>query len=157
LKTAALIVAGGRGTRASSTLAKQYARIGGTSVLARTLGVFLEYPGIDLVQVVIGPGDAEHYAVAVEGIGGNKLLPSVHGAPTRQASVQHGLQALKAHAPDRVLIHDAVRPFVTADVITRVIEALAHSPGAIAAVPSADTLKRAGPDQRVAAGHEFRP
>jgi 2-C-methyl-D-erythritol 4-phosphate cytidylyltransferase/2-C-methyl-D-erythritol 2,4-cyclodiphosphate synthase len=93
LKTAALIVAGGRGTRASSTLPKQYARIGGTSVLARTLGVFLEYPGIDLVQVVIAAGDAEHYAVAVEGIGGSKLLPSVHGGSTRQASVRNGLDA----------------------------------------------------------------
>ena len=55
------------------------------------------------------------------------------------------------HAPDRVLIHDAVRPFVTSATIDRVIEALEHAPGAIAAVPLTDTLKRAGPDARVAA------
>ena len=127
MNTAALIVAGGRGTRASSVLPKQYARIGGTTVLARTLGVFLEHPGIDLVQVVIGADDAEHYAAAVEGVGVNKLLPSVHGGPTRQASVRNGLNALKPHGPDRVLIHDAVRPFVTADIIARVIDALAHA------------------------------
>ena len=151
LKTAALIVAGGRGTRASSTLPKQYARIGGASVLARTLGVFLEHPGVDLVQVVIGADDAAHYALAAEGIHGDKLVPPVHGGSTRQASVHNGLVALAAHAPDRVLIHDAVRPFVTADIIARVLEALAHTPGAIAALPLADTLKKAGPDQRIAA------
>jgi 2-C-methyl-D-erythritol 4-phosphate cytidylyltransferase/2-C-methyl-D-erythritol 2,4-cyclodiphosphate synthase len=49
-----------------------------------------------------------------------------------------------------VLIHDAVRPFVTTDIIARVLEALAHTPGAIAALPLADTLKKAGPDQRIA-------
>jgi 2-C-methyl-D-erythritol 4-phosphate cytidylyltransferase/2-C-methyl-D-erythritol 2,4-cyclodiphosphate synthase len=151
LKTAALIVAGGRGTRASSALPKQYTRIGGTSVLAHTLGAFLEHPGIDLVQVVIGAGDAARYTVAVEGLGGDRLLPPVHGGPTRQASVRHGLEALKAHAPDRVLIHDAVRPFVTADIVDRVLEALARTSGAIAALPLADTLKKAGPDRRIAA------
>ncbi|TMJ74613.1 MAG: bifunctional 2-C-methyl-D-erythritol 4-phosphate cytidylyltransferase/2-C-methyl-D-erythritol 2,4-cyclodiphosphate synthase, partial [Alphaproteobacteria bacterium] len=50
MKTAALIVAAGRGTRASGALPKQYAHIGGVSVLTRTLGVFLDHPGIDLVQ-----------------------------------------------------------------------------------------------------------
>ena len=151
LKTAALIVAGGRGIRASSTLPKQYARIGGASVLTRTLRVFLAHPGIDLVQAVIGAGDTDHYAAAVEGLNGDRLLSPVHGGATRQGSVHNGLQALTAHAPDRVLIHDAVRPFVTDDLIDRVLEALAHTPGAIAALPLADTLKKAGPDQRVAA------
>jgi 2-C-methyl-D-erythritol 4-phosphate cytidylyltransferase/2-C-methyl-D-erythritol 2,4-cyclodiphosphate synthase len=150
LKTAALLVAGGRGTRAASTLPKQYARIGGTSVLTRTLRVFVEHAGIDLVQVVIGASDADHYAAVVEGLGGNRLLPPVPGGATRQASVHNGLEALAAHAPDRVLIHDAVRPFVTREIIDRVLGALAHTPGAIAALPLADTLKRAGPDQRVA-------
>ena len=65
--------------------------------------------------------------------------------------MRNGLEALEAHAPDRVLIHDAVRPFVTADIIDRVLDALAHAPGAIAAVPVADTLKQAGPGQRIAA------
>jgi len=120
-------------------------------VLTRTLRVFVEHPGIDLVQVVIGAGDAAHYALAVQSLGEGKLLSAVHGGPTRQASVHNGLATLKAHAPDRVLIHDAVRPFITADIIARVLAALAHTPGAIAALPLADTLKKAGPDQRVVA------
>lgn len=151
MRTAALIVAGGRGTRASSTLPKQYARIGGQPVLARTLAVFLQHPDVDLVQVVIAGGDASLYDGAIVGLDGGKLLAPVEGGPTRQASVRNGLEALKAHTPDRVLIHDAVRPFLAPAIIARVLEALSDAPGAIAAVPLVDTLKRAGPDNCIAA------
>jgi 2-C-methyl-D-erythritol 4-phosphate cytidylyltransferase/2-C-methyl-D-erythritol 2,4-cyclodiphosphate synthase len=143
VKIAALIVAAGRGVRAQTPQAKQYAAIGGVPVLARTLGVFLDHPRVALVQVVIGPGDADPYDKAVTGLASAKLLAPVEGGATRQASVRNGLRALKPHAPDLVLIHDAVRPFVTADVLDRVIEALSSAPGAIAGVPLADTLKRA--------------
>jgi 2-C-methyl-D-erythritol 4-phosphate cytidylyltransferase / 2-C-methyl-D-erythritol 2,4-cyclodiphosphate synthase len=151
LKTAALIVAAGRGTRASGSLPKQYVRIGGVSVLARTLGVFLDHPGIDLVQVAIGAGDEPLYSSAVASLGDDRLLAPVPGGATRQASVRNGLRALTPHAPNRVLIHDAARPFVTPDVIERVLAALAESAGAVAAIPLADTLKQAGPDNCVAA------
>ena len=149
MKTAALIVAAGRGTRAAAPLPKQYALIAGAPVLARTLAVFLDDPRIDLVQVVIGAGDGELYANAVAGFASPKLLPPVPGGPTRQASVRCGLEALRPHAPDYVLIHDAVRPFVSRDIIGRVIEALSQAPGAIAAVPLADTLKRGSADNRI--------
>jgi 2-C-methyl-D-erythritol 4-phosphate cytidylyltransferase/2-C-methyl-D-erythritol 2,4-cyclodiphosphate synthase len=73
----------------------------------------------------------------------------VTGGPTRQDSVRLGLDALSASAavqgaaaPGVVLIHDAARPFVTEDIITRVIAALDDHDGALAAVPLADTLKR---------------
>lgn len=151
LKTAALIVAGGRGTRASSALPKQYLQIGGVPVLARTLRVFLQHPDVDLVQVVIAPGDAPSYDPAIAGVDGRKLLAPAAGGATRQMSVRNGLCALQSHAPDRVLIHDAVRPFLTPDIITRVLDALGDAAGAIAAVPLADTLKKAGPDDRVVA------
>jgi 2-C-methyl-D-erythritol 4-phosphate cytidylyltransferase / 2-C-methyl-D-erythritol 2,4-cyclodiphosphate synthase len=151
LKTAALIVAGGRGIRTGSPIPKQYARIGGEMVLARTVRAFLAQPGIDAVQVVVGEGDADQYGAAVEGLDRSQLLPPVYGGLTRQASVHNGLEALKAFMPDRVLIHDAVRPFVTGDIIARVLEALAQAPGAIAAMPVADTLKQAGAERRIAA------
>src|SRR5262245_37626535 len=104
LKTAALIVAGGRGTRAASAVPKQYARIGGEAVLARTLRVFLEHPELDVVQVVIAEGDADRYAAAVSGLQCSRLAPPVAGGPTRQASVHRGLEALKAYQADQVLI-----------------------------------------------------
>jgi 2-C-methyl-D-erythritol 4-phosphate cytidylyltransferase/2-C-methyl-D-erythritol 2,4-cyclodiphosphate synthase len=151
LTIAALIVAAGRGTRAASSLPKQYARVGGVPVLARTLRVFLDHPRIDVVLVVIGAGDGPLYLSAVAGLECERLLGPVEGGATRQASVRNGLKALASHAPDRVLIHDAVRPFATSATIDGVIEALEHAAGALAAVPLTDTLKRAGPDARIAA------
>jgi 2-C-methyl-D-erythritol 4-phosphate cytidylyltransferase / 2-C-methyl-D-erythritol 2,4-cyclodiphosphate synthase len=149
LPTAALIVAAGRGTRASADGRgpKQYAQIRGRPVLAHTLAAFSAHPGIDMVQVVIHADDGTLYETAAAGC--SKLLPPVTGGATRQASVRNGLEVLTANAPARVLIHDAARPFVTADVIDRVLGALYNAPGAIAADPVADTLKRSGPDRRI--------
>jgi 2-C-methyl-D-erythritol 4-phosphate cytidylyltransferase/2-C-methyl-D-erythritol 2,4-cyclodiphosphate synthase len=151
LKNAALIVAAGRGKRAGGPLPKQYVALGGVPVLARALGAFLAHPDIALVAAVIGEGDEALYGTAVAGLERGKLLSPIGGGPTRQASVGNGLRALCAHLPDRVLIHDAARPFVTRDVIDRVLGALAHGPGAIAALPVSDTLKQAGPGARIAA------
>ena len=66
------------------------------------------------------------------------------GGETRQASVLLGLEALAGTAPDLVLIHDAARPFVSAAVIGRVVDALASRSGAIAALPVVDSLKTSG-------------
>jgi 2-C-methyl-D-erythritol 4-phosphate cytidylyltransferase / 2-C-methyl-D-erythritol 2,4-cyclodiphosphate synthase len=151
LKTAALIVAAGRGTRARGSGPKQYAAVGGVPVLAHALRPFLAHPDIALVAVAIARGDEALYAAAVAGLASGKLLNPIGGGATRQASVGNGLRALSAHLPDRVLIHDAARPFVTRDVIDRVLQGLAQSPGAIAALPVADTLKEAGPGGRIAA------
>ena len=152
MTVAALIVAAGRGSRAthgSGGIAKQYALLGGKTVLAHTLDAFLAHGAIDLVQVVIHPDDRQAYAAAVHN-GHPKLLPPVIGGATRQLSVYLGLQSLSARAPDLVLIHDAARPFVDADTITRVVEALAKSPGVIAALPLTDTLKKATHDGLIA-------
>ena len=143
MKIAALIVAAGRGSRAGGEVPKQYASIGGAPVLCHTLTVFLSHDAISDVQVVYRPEDAELYAECLP-VGASKLWPPVAGGATRQASVRAGLEALSAIKPDLVLIHDAARPFVSAATITHVIEALFANPGAIAAVPLADTLKRAG-------------
>ncbi|HSR82156.1 MAG TPA: bifunctional 2-C-methyl-D-erythritol 4-phosphate cytidylyltransferase/2-C-methyl-D-erythritol 2,4-cyclodiphosphate synthase [Hyphomicrobiaceae bacterium] len=151
MKTAALIVAAGRGTRARGPRPKQYAAVGGVPVLAHALRPFLAHPDIALVAVAIARGDEALYGAAVADLASGKLLSPIGGGATRQTSVGNGLRALSAHLPDRVLIHDAARPFVTRDVIDRVLGALTQSPGAIAALPLADTLKEAGPGGRIAA------
>ena len=140
--TAALIVAAGRGSRARGAdgVPKQYERIHGVPVLAHTLHAFVRNPSISWVQAVIHADDAALFEAATESL---TLLPAVTGGATRQASVLAGLEALAVHAPDRVLIHDAARPFVTRDLIARVLLALDTAIGAIAADPVADTLKRA--------------
>jgi 2-C-methyl-D-erythritol 4-phosphate cytidylyltransferase / 2-C-methyl-D-erythritol 2,4-cyclodiphosphate synthase len=145
LTIAVVIVAAGRGTRAagaSASLPKQYVRLAGEMVLTRTLRAFAEHPaGCPLLQVVIGPDDRELFNEATRH-GFPRLLLPVFGGATRQASVLAGLEALMPHQPDRVLIHDAARPFVSAAVIDRVLAGLTQTPGAIASLPVADTLKR---------------
>jgi 2-C-methyl-D-erythritol 4-phosphate cytidylyltransferase/2-C-methyl-D-erythritol 2,4-cyclodiphosphate synthase len=146
VSTIAIVVAAGRGSRAGDGAGgpKQYAHLGGSAMLSRTLEVFADHNGIDRILVVIHPDDRSLYQQAVRGIGG-KLLAPVNGGATRQQSVQLGLEALArlAPTPTQVLIHDAARPFLTAALIDRVLAALATSPAALPGLPVTDTLKRA--------------
>ncbi len=137
-KVAALIVAAGRGERMGGGVPKQYLPLAGTPVLRRSVDLFAGKA--DMIQVVIGANDATHYEAATAGL---KLLPTLAGGATRQHSVMHGLEALSAHRPDVVLIHDAARPLASPALIGRVIGALAN--GADAAVPMlavSDTLRK---------------
>jgi 2-C-methyl-D-erythritol 4-phosphate cytidylyltransferase/2-C-methyl-D-erythritol 2,4-cyclodiphosphate synthase len=135
----ALIVAAGRGTRAGGALPKQYRDLGGRPVLRWTLERFRAHPRIGAVRAVIHPDDRAFYDAAAVGL---DLLPPVHGGASRQESVRLGLESLEAMGPQTVLIHDAARPFTDEGMIGRTIDALAEAPGAIVAVPVADTIKR---------------
>ena len=133
----ALLVAGGSGLRAGGALPKQYARLGGKSVLAHALDA-LDHPAIDAVQIVIG---AEQEALFAAATAGRTLLPAVAGGATRQDSVRAGLEAIAtAGGAAHVLIHDAARPFLSAAVIDRLTAALKHTPGAVPVLPVVDTL-----------------
>jgi len=138
-KTVALVVAAGRGHRAGGEIPKQYMPLAGQPLLRRTVAAFAGHGEIDAVRVVIHPDDRALYD---EAVAGQTLLEPVAGGAERQDSVRHGLESLAEHEPDNVLIHDAARPFVSADLISRTLAALDHGPGAIAAVPVSDTLKR---------------
>lgn len=134
--TLALIVAAGRGQRAGEGLPKQYRGVGGKAVLRRTVETFLRHPRIDAVQVVIHADDRDLYDAALAGI---DLPAPVIGGATRQESVRRGLEAVTC---ERVLIHDAARPFVSGDVIDRVLDALDADDGAIPALAVVDSLRR---------------
>jgi 2-C-methyl-D-erythritol 4-phosphate cytidylyltransferase/2-C-methyl-D-erythritol 2,4-cyclodiphosphate synthase len=140
IATAALVVAAGSGTRAGRGVPKQFASVGAKPLLRRTLEALLAHDGIDAVQVVIGADDRAAYDTAVEGLG--KLLPPAFGGPTRQRSVLNGLEALAHRAPALVLVHDAARPFLPADLITRVISGCTEATGAIPVMFVAETVKR---------------
>ncbi|MFQ5955884.1 MAG: bifunctional 2-C-methyl-D-erythritol 4-phosphate cytidylyltransferase/2-C-methyl-D-erythritol 2,4-cyclodiphosphate synthase [Kiloniellales bacterium] len=138
-QTVALVVAAGRGRRFGGETPKQYLPLGEATVIRHALECFTRHPAIDAVRAVIHPDDRGLYESAVAGLG---LLEPVSGGETRQDSVRRGLESLESLAPARVLIHDAVRPFVDPAVIDRALEALGRAPGAIIAVPVRDTLKR---------------
>ncbi|OCW58189.1 bifunctional 2-C-methyl-D-erythritol 4-phosphate cytidylyltransferase/2-C-methyl-D-erythritol 2,4-cyclodiphosphate synthase [Hoeflea olei] len=140
-----VVVAAGRGERAGSPQdgPKQYRPIGGQAVIAHTLKTFLAHPDLGEVVVVIHKDDADLFAAATAGIADAARLRTVVGGATRQASVCAGLQALSAAAPRHVLIHDAVRPFVSRAIIDGVLETLrTGNAAALPAVAVADTLKR---------------
>lgn len=139
-KTIALIVAAGRGHRLGGSLPKQYLPLAGQPVLRHTAMRFLAHPGIEAVRVVIHPDDRDLYNQAVGDLG---LGEPIAGGVTRQDSVRLGLEAVSADAPDLVLIQDAARPFTNPMTIDAVLAALKDHPGAIPALPVADTLKRA--------------
>ena len=139
LECVALIVAAGRGSRAGGGVPKQYRSLGGQAVLRWSLERFRRHARVSAVRTVIHPDDRALYDDAARGL---DLLPPVNGGATRQESVRLGLESLADLAPAAVLIHDAARPFVDDATINRTLDALVHAPGAIAAVPVADTIKR---------------
>jgi 2-C-methyl-D-erythritol 4-phosphate cytidylyltransferase/2-C-methyl-D-erythritol 2,4-cyclodiphosphate synthase len=137
-RTAAIIVAAGRGLRAGTGGPKQYRTIGGKTVLSRAMEPFCTHPDVFAVQPVRNPDDADIFDQAVSHL---KYQPPVSGGATRQASVRAGLEALASQAPDIVLIHDAARAFVTDKVISRAIDAALITGAAIPVVPVTDTVK----------------
>jgi 2-C-methyl-D-erythritol 4-phosphate cytidylyltransferase/2-C-methyl-D-erythritol 2,4-cyclodiphosphate synthase len=138
VSVAAVIVAAGRGSRAGGDMPKQFRPIGGDSMLRRALSIFVEHGEVSAVQPVVHSDDLELYrkeAVRLD------LLPPVFGGATRQCSVRAGLEALAAHQPAIVLIHDAARPFASAQLVSRAIAAAERSGAAIPALAVTDTVK----------------
>ncbi|MEH6546148.1 MAG: bifunctional 2-C-methyl-D-erythritol 4-phosphate cytidylyltransferase/2-C-methyl-D-erythritol 2,4-cyclodiphosphate synthase [Sneathiella sp.] len=138
MTTIALIVAAGRGHRTGLDLPKQYIDLAGKTVLTRTVDAFLNHGKIDQVCVVLHADDEPLYNAA---IADRNLLPWVIGGDSRQASVRNGLEALASLDPTRVLIHDAARPFVSAQLIDRCVTALDTADAVLPALPLTDTLK----------------
>jgi len=131
-----LIVAAGRGHRAGGGLPKQYRPVAGKPLLRHAVEGLRGC--VDTLSVVIHPDDADFYAEAVAGLA---VQPWTAGGVTRQDSVRLGLEALGDAPPAKVLIHDAARAFMPADVSARVISALADTPGACPALPVTDSLR----------------
>jgi 2-C-methyl-D-erythritol 4-phosphate cytidylyltransferase/2-C-methyl-D-erythritol 2,4-cyclodiphosphate synthase len=138
MRTAGVIVAAGRGERLGGVIPKQYLRLGAGTVLGRAVAALLAHPGLDPVQVVIHPADRALYDAALPP--DPRLRPPVAGAETRAGSVLAGLEALAPEAPDRVLIHDAARPFASPALVAAVLAALDEAPAALPALPVVDAL-----------------
>ena len=138
-KIAAVVLAGGRGSRAGQGMPKQYREIRGVSLLRRSLIAFCNHPEIDLVRAVIHPEDEHLYDMVARDL---PLEPPVFGGDTRQKSGFNGLESFIEHSPSKILIHDAARPFVAADTITRILRSLDSSTAALAASKITDTVKK---------------
>ncbi len=143
-RIAALIVAAGRGHRFGAEIPKQYCPIEGRMMLHHTILCFARHQSIDTIRVVIHPDDRQLYdqATAELGSASEKLGPPINGGSSRQDSVRLGLVDLASDPPESVLIHDAARPLVDVDTISKVIEATDIGMGAIAARAVSDSIAR---------------
>jgi 2-C-methyl-D-erythritol 4-phosphate cytidylyltransferase / 2-C-methyl-D-erythritol 2,4-cyclodiphosphate synthase len=147
----AIIAAAGAGRRLGAARPKQLLDIGGGSMLQHSVKAFLGHPRVSDIVLVLPQGQTS-FLVALDGsMPEPRSLPPIRivsGGDRRQDSVANGFDAVSA-AADVVLIHDAARPFVPADLIDRTIDAAATYGAAIAALQSRDTVKRVAADGRI--------
>ena len=134
-----LVPAGGIGARLGRRTPKQFLGLGRHSILAATLRHFRRHPRVAAVVVAAPPAHVERTR-RVLGRGG-AALTVVEGGPTRQESVWLALQAAPTSA-GVILVHDAVRPFLTRTLIDALIRAAERDGAAICALPITETVKR---------------
>jgi 2-C-methyl-D-erythritol 4-phosphate cytidylyltransferase / 2-C-methyl-D-erythritol 2,4-cyclodiphosphate synthase len=138
MKNVALIVAAGNGERAGLGLPKQFARLGGKALVAHAVDAFALHTNIDATYVVIGEGQ---HALLADALAGRIVSGVVTGGAERQASVKAGLDAITADGgANKVLIHDAARPFLSIAIIDGLLEALDTARGAIPALLLVDSI-----------------
>ena len=141
---AVIITAAGSGTRMSISpdFPKQYATIDGKPILQHAIEKFVHNDKIDIVMVTIRKEDEDIYLKLSKTINSPKLQ-YVIGSNTRQASVFNALKALEEQNPKYVLIHDAVRPYTSQELITRIMQTLEENErcGIVPTLPVRDTLK----------------
>ncbi len=135
----AIIAAGGRGERLGASVPKQLLEIGGRPILERSVQAFLSHADVTDVVVALPQDLAKNPPPYL--LNASKTVTLVTGGVRRQDSVAAAFRAVSTHA-DVVVIHDAARPFVSADLISRTIAAAAESGAALAAVEARDTVKK---------------
>ena len=150
MKTVAIIPAGGSGRRMQHSVSKQFLKLNGQPILVHTIRRFQASAVIDAIFLVVPSQDLNNVRLSiVEAFGFTKVRKILPGGKERQDSVRNGLDALDGHE-DIILIHDAVRPFVS-DALIRETVTEAHKNGAaILAVPAKETVKICTAENRVA-------
>lgn len=137
-RTALILVAAGKGTRAKTDIPKQYQSICGEPLIAHTLKNLTKAYNFDEVRVVVSADD-----IYIDDVLEKLNLTGVTtvGGATRTESVQSGLKSLANLGIERVFVHDAARPFVTQAIINDLNIALNTAEAAAPALPIADALK----------------
>jgi len=146
----AVIPAAGSGSRMAQTLPKQYVTVCERPLLYYAIARFCAHPAIDRVCVILAPDDNRFDTYDWKPFSA-KLESLYAGGETRAATVLNALERMAGHArpDDWVLVHDAARPCLSAQLLDRLIDEVGDDrSGGLLAIPVADTLKRAGEDGR---------
>ena len=137
------MVAPAKGMRPASS--KQFTELAGIPIVIHTLRKFAAIPAISELWIALRKSEMNEFQARLEREAKDVLLKTVQlveGGEHRQHSVGNALAALRAAPDDIVLVHDAVRPFVTAEIIGDVIQAAQKYGAAIAGMPAVDTIKQ---------------
>jgi 2-C-methyl-D-erythritol 4-phosphate cytidylyltransferase len=140
-----MAAAPGKGKQKKSLPSKQFTELGGTPILLHTLRKFAAVESVNEIWVALRENEVEGFRARLQTEAKDVLKKKVElvvGGEHRQQSVENALKAVAAAADDIVLVHDAVRPFVTAEIIQEVIDAAAKYGAAIAGLPAVDTVKQ---------------
>ena len=136
MKTTAIIVAAGTGSRFNSEIPKQFLDLAGKPVVVHAIERFASAPSVDAIIVAV----ASEWVTELGGLDVAKPLRVVTGGPTRAASVSHGLAAVEDDV-DIVAVHDGARPFVSVDEIEQTIAKAAATGAACLVGTVTDTIK----------------
>jgi len=138
MKVSVILPAAGLGTRMGER--KQFHLLDGSPILVHTLRKFAASPLVDEIVIATRPENIAEVSAMAALVPG-KPIRIVEGGETRQQSVQNALKTLDP-ATDLVAVHDAVRPFISLDVMEKVIREAAHTGAAIVGVVPVDTVKQ---------------
>ena len=136
-RVSAIILAAGRGTRIGADRNKVFLEIASRPLLFYTIAAFAGCAEIDEIVLVVAPGEEEDASSLVSGIGRDVQI--VRGGARRQDSSYAGVSAARGEI---VLIHDAARPFVSSDLIARLIEATRRHGACVPVLPVVDTIRQ---------------
>jgi len=154
MKVVVIIPAAGLGTRMASApgakakkpaATKQFTELGGTPILIHTLRKFMASPEVSEIYIALRANEIDGFHARLEKEAEDILQKKIHlveGGDHRQHSVSNAMRSVSAGEDDIVLVHDAVRPFVTEEIIHNVIQAARKYGAAIAALPAVDTVKQ---------------
>ena len=148
MKNVAVLLAGGVGVRVGLGVPKQLIKIAGHSIMEHTLAILDRHPDVDEIVVMMAPGHLDAVHKMVRDGGYAKVTAILEGAGTRNDTTQRALDAL-GEEDCKVLLHDAVRPLVSARIISDCFAALDQYAAVDVAIPSADTIIEVGPDNTI--------
>jgi 2-C-methyl-D-erythritol 4-phosphate cytidylyltransferase len=137
----AIIAAAGQGTRMGGNRAKQFLELAGTPIIFHTLRSFELCDAIQEIILVLPAEDTSGFLAIAEKHSLRKLAKIVPGGITRAESVLKGLLAVRSATAEIIAVHDGVRPFVTADEISRTVRAAEANEAAILTSAVTDTIK----------------
>ncbi len=142
MKAFALIVAGGKGVRFGAQIPKQYLKLSGREIISYSMEAFSVHPGISGICVAAREEWEEHIGEIVRDQRIGRFLGVAQAGKERRDSVLNGLLFLLSHGAceeDVVLVHDAARPLLSEEVISRNIEAASVHGACVTAIPETDT------------------